>query len=151
MTIAADPPFPPAARWLGFAGLIPFVFGVLAVLFGQSPEQMLIGERMFVVYSAVILSFLGGVRWGAALGAPTWRALLLAVGPSLIAFGALLIDRAIALPLLALAFVIVGAADAMRRPSAAWPEWFRRLRLSLSIGVVALHVLMLYALDARAL
>lgn len=143
---AETPPIPRPAWWLGLAGLIPFLAGLAILLFGATPAQRLVGERLFVYYSATILAFLGGVRWGAALASPSWRALSLAVAPSLIAFGALLLDRRAAVVVLGLTFAVVGAADVARRASPSWPAWYRRLRLTLTVGVVALHVLMLHAL-----
>jgi hypothetical protein len=149
MMTAEPPPIPRPAWWLGLAGLLPFLAGLLILMFGATPAQHLVGERIFVFYSATILAFLGGVRWGAALGNPSWRALSLAVAPSLIAFGALLLDRRAAVVVLALTFAVVGAADAGRRADPAWPAWYRRLRLILTIGVVALHALMLHALSVH--
>ena len=140
---------PPGALWLGYAGLVPFVFGLAALLFGATPAQELVGKRVFVGYSAVILAFLGGVRWGAALSQPQFKPLLLAVGPSLIAFGALLLDPPLALIFLTVSFAVVGAADVLKRTTPQWPHWFALLRMRLSVAVVALHLLMLYLLHAR--
>jgi hypothetical protein len=140
---------PPPALWLGLVGLLPFVAGLFALMFGTTPAQHLVGERLFLYYAATILAFLGGVRWGAALADPTWRSLSLAVAPSLIAFGALLLDIRPALVVLAATFVVVGAADAGRRATIGWPAWYRRLRIMLTVGVVALHGLMLHALYVR--
>lgn len=140
---------PTPAFWLGLAGLLPFIAGLLAVMFGATPAQHLVGERIFLFYGATILAFLGGVRWGAALSRPTWRALSLAVAPSLIAFGALLLDRGPALAALGATFAVVGVADAARRATVEWPGWYRRLRVMLSVGVVTLHLLMAWALHVR--
>jgi hypothetical protein len=140
---------PPPALWLGLAGLLPFLAGLFTVMFGATPAQHLAGERIFLYYAATILAFLGGVRWGAALASPTWRALSLAVAPSLIAFGALLLDPGPALLALGVTFAVVGAADAGRRTTPQWPAWYRRLRIMLSVGVVTLHALMGWALSVR--
>ncbi len=150
MTVVSAEPIPPSAQWLGLAGLVPFVAGLFAVMFGSTPAQHLAGERIFLYYAATILAFLGGVRWGAALASPTWRALLLAVAPSLIAFGALLLDPGPALLVFGVTFAVVGAADAGRRSTPLWPDWYRRLRIMLSVGVVTLHGLMGWALHVRS-
>lgn len=149
MTLSERQRIPAPALILGLAGLLPFLAGLLAVMFGTTPAQHLVGEKVFLYYSATILAFLGGVRWGAALARPSWRALSLAVAPSLIAFGALLIDPFNALLVLASTFAVVGAADAGRKPSADWPDWYRRLRVMLTIGVVTLHALMAWVLHVR--
>jgi hypothetical protein len=149
MTPIPGTSIPRPALILGFAGLVPLAGSLLIVMFGQTPAQHLVGERIFLAYAATILAFLGGVRWGAALANPGWRPLLLAVAPSLIAFGALLLDRDPALAVFALTFAVVGAADVGRRATAEWPAWYRRLRIRLTIGVVALHGLMIWVFHVR--
>ncbi|MCU0754961.1 MAG: DUF3429 domain-containing protein [Xanthomonadales bacterium] len=130
----------------GATGVLPFAAGLLILLFGRNPEQRQFGVELFVVYSAVILSFLGGIRWGVRLPAPDWRDLGLSVMPSLIAAGCLLLEPARALPLLALAFATVGLFDVLRGTHALWPAWFKRLRLHLTLAVVSLHLALIVAL-----
>ena len=134
------------AIWLGHAGLLPFLALLLLALFGGTPAQRQLGLQGFVAYSAVILSFLGGVRWGAALVWPQTRALLLAVLPALIASGLLLLPPREALPLLTVAFAVVGLFDVRRRSAPNWPSWFVRLRLQLSVAVVVMHLTLILAL-----
>ena len=57
---------PSAARWLGFGGLLPFAATASLALY---PALSLndIATRALLAYGAVILSFLGGVRWGIAI------------------------------------------------------------------------------------
>ncbi|MFO1495108.1 MAG: DUF3429 domain-containing protein [Lysobacterales bacterium] len=137
---------PPAAAWLGGAGVIPFVaIATLAVVASDASLREL-ALRAFVAYSAVILSFLGGVRWGAALGEVQWRALALSVAPSLLAFLCLLIPAEHAVKVLALLYAVVGLFDVLRRPSPEWPAWFMKLRARLSGAVVVVHVALLAAL-----
>lgn len=133
------------ARWFGFAGLLPFAAALLLALLGANDTQRALGLQAFVAYAAVILSYLGGIRWGAALGLPGARALALAVAPALLAFGLLLLPPRDALPLFALAFAVVGLFDVLRPVDGHWPGWFRRLRLQLSVGVVTLHLVLLLA------
>ena len=56
---------PPAAKLLGYAGVLPFAALGLAHFFagGAVSAHALQG---FLSYGAVILSFLGGIRWGVA-------------------------------------------------------------------------------------
>lgn len=137
---------PAAPWWLGVAGLLPFSAAALIYLFARSPEQRQIGLQIFHCYSAIILSFLGGVRWGAALVLPSFRLLFSAVMPSLIAAGCLLIPAAYAVPILAVTYFMVGYVDCLRGAHALWPLWFKRLRLMLSVAVVAMHVIVLLAM-----
>lgn len=135
-----------SARLLGLAGLLPFLATLLLTLLARNEQQRALALQAFVAYAAVILSFLGGIRWGAALSAPTPRQFGLAVLPSLLAFGLLLLPPRDALPLFALCFAVVGGFDVLRRADAHWPGWFRALRLQLSVAVVMLHLLLIVLL-----
>lgn len=71
------PPVPRSALWLGLAGLIPFVWGLLTEV---SPALFDLGQRLAgprfvglhvqVFYGSLILSFMSGVLWGFAVRAP---------------------------------------------------------------------------------
>lgn len=130
----------------GVTGVLPFLAGLSIAVAGHTPEQRQFGLDLFVIYGGVILSFLGGIRWGVHLPAPDWRSLGLSVMPSLIAAGCLLLDRHHALPMLALAFAVVGLFDVTRGTHALWPAWFKRLRLHLTLAVVSLHLALIVAL-----
>ncbi len=105
--------------------------------------------RAFVAYSAVILAFLGGVRWGAALGEAEWRPLLQSVLPSVVACLSLLMPAPDALMVLALVYAAIGVFDVMRRPAPEWPAWFMKLRARLSGAVVVIHVALLVAMAGQ--
>ena len=106
---------------------------------------------MLIGYSAVILSFLGGVRWGAAMGHDEVETaprsvevvnaltveLVIAVLPALIAWGALLLPVVPALALLAFSFVVLGLADRIAAQDGRLPAWYGRLRLWLTGGATA--------------
>jgi hypothetical protein len=130
----------------GATGVLPFAAGLVLFIAGRTPAQQQFGLNLFVCYSAVILSFLGGIRWGVRLPAPDWRHLGMSVMPSLIAVGCLLLEARHALPLLALAFAMVGLFDVSRGTHALWPAWFKRLRLHLTLAVVSLHLALIVAL-----
>lgn len=137
---------PASAAWLGGAGVIPFVLTAAgAVVVGEEALRAL-ALQAFVAYSAIILSFLGGVRWGAALSEAGWRPLALSVAPSLIAFAALLLEPVQAIQVLALVYALIGVSHALRRPSPEWPAWFAKLRARLSGAVVVVHIALLAGL-----
>jgi len=140
------PIIPSAPFWLGAGGILPFAGATLIFLFARTPEQRQFGLQAFCVYSAVILSFLGGIRWGAALPAPSSRLLFRAIMPSLIAAGCLLLPPNYAVPLLGASFLMLGWSDSTHVEHALWPRWFKRLRLILSVAVVCLHLVMLLAI-----
>ncbi len=138
----AQPPLPPMAVKLTWAGLLPFL-GALAVwlyaLDATRPDLAAHAEKAFLVYSAVILSFLGGVRWGrvmsAGAAAPGY---VLAVLPSLWAFPALFLSAHWAVLALATGFALALWFDTRADAVPATPG-FRRLRVGISAAVIAAH------------
>ena len=127
---------PKPAVWLGFAGLIPFFLAAAIGLLPAAPLHDL-SLQALLAYGAVILSFLGGIRWGLAIAttepADLFGPLLLSVSPALLGWIALLVSTPIGLVLLALSFAAMLIAD-LRLSTA--PHWYRSLRLPLSIGAV---------------
>ncbi|MEL6978694.1 MAG: DUF3429 family protein, partial [Pseudomonadota bacterium] len=83
---------PTAAAQLGFAGLAPFAFCAAAALLA-APAWSVAAQVGLLLYGAVILSFMGGCRWGfaaAGLGeGPSFAALGISVLPALWAFAVL--------------------------------------------------------------
>jgi len=132
----------PTARWLGFAGVLPFAASALNLHTGW-PLFDGFALQVFIVYSAVILSFLGGIRWGLAARHVTATAgdYVLAIMPSLIAVMAVLLPRpAWQVLLLASGFAAIGALDHWR-PAAGMPRWLHTLRWQLSALVLLTHLL----------
>lgn len=122
---------------LTLAGALPFVACLLATQIWPARSGMALNA--FIAYSAVILSFLGGTRWGAGLlqGAGTAR-YAGAVLPCLLGFAALAMHfrPGWALGLLAAGFVGCWWRD---RHDPAWPAGYRRLRDLITAIVVTLH------------
>ena len=137
MTIGGTKSIPKPALILGFMGLLPFVsMACIAVI--QSPE---IDRRIinnFLFYGAIILSFLGGVRWGIAINdtassLPLFRPLFVSVIPSLVAWVACLVAEETGLLILSVGFCLMLHAD-YKLPGA--PNWYLRLRIPLSFVVL---------------
>lgn len=134
-----------AAQRLGYAGLLPFA--ALAVWLAAIPldhpwREMNI--RLLVGYAAVVLSFLGGLRWGVATAERDPRAthaFAIGVLPAIGGWVALFLPPHIAFVLLAVAFAAHGAWDALSGPSGAIPDWYARMRIHLTVGVVAAMLL----------
>ncbi|MBV0932914.1 DUF3429 domain-containing protein [Marinobacterium weihaiense] len=124
------------AHWLGYAGLIPFI----GLTLGMSLHPLT--TVAFTTYSAVILSFLGGIHWGVALSRPEWSTpsrLCLCMLPSLLGWLALL------LPMPATLIVLIGSY-------LSWWLWdrtqldqpdYRRLRMHLTAVAVLCHLVWL--------
>lgn len=78
----------PKSPWvIGLFGLLPFYGALAGTQFAPSPYDG-VSTTVFYAYGAIILSFLGGTRWGFEIGArpegPGFFTLLFSVLPSLI-------------------------------------------------------------------
>ncbi len=134
---------PKAALALGAAGAIPFVAGAAALAAGL-PVPFFQGEggrEALVIYAVAILSFLGGVRWGIAIGydepAKAARDFCVAVVPALVGWVAAMLPAPTDLWVLAAAFLALGLMDYGLTCREVAPLWYGRLRLILT-GVVTL-------------
>lgn len=148
MTLLSDEPIqpeqtpPPPANWLGYTGLIPFVAAAIGILVFRSNSEMqaLMGMAL-LVYGAIILSFLGGIRWGAALNMRDkqgqMRQLCLSVLPALLGWICVLLPSpAIAMIALAVGFTGQLYFDLHSTALEQLPRWFGRLRVHLTIGAI---------------
>jgi hypothetical protein len=136
---------PEPARLLGYAGLIPF-FGLAGLSGFLSEPHASMAQAWLTGYGAVILSFMGGCRWGfaaAGLGdGPSFAPLAISVLPSL--YGWAVVS---ALPFtpaalaLAVGFFALYVADVRLTRERGAPVWWRALRLPLSAGAAGALVL----------
>jgi Protein of unknown function (DUF3429) len=133
---------PLAALLLGLAGAVPFVVLTAAIVLGM---PRLFGFPVFtalIAYGAVILSFLGGVRWGWAMREDARVQAVqftLSVVPSLIGWIALLLPPVQALSLTLLAMLALGISDVAAAQFQRLPPWYGKLRLLLS-AIVSLSL-----------
>jgi len=136
---------------LGLAGLLPFMAGAAAAWLAPVAWQAM-AIPAFLYYSAVILSFLGGVQWGVAMslepaGSDGFRArLLLSMAPSLIAWPALLLHPLIGAWVLVAGFLLVRLHECGRGSRELLPGWYQSLRTLLTVVVVACHGLVIWRL-----
>jgi len=144
MTSTPRSPLPNGVTLLTWSGVLPFAASLVVALTWHSGRGIALAA--FIGYGAVILSFLGGARWGRGLGAGLGTARYVeSVMPSLLGFAALLIahQAATALLLLLLGFITWLAID-LRDP--LWSAAYKRLRLGITAVVVVLHVAWLFLL-----
>ncbi len=137
----SDQRIPRNAALLGYAGVIPFAVlaAVYTLGFEFAGRDVLFG---LVAYGAVILSFLGGIRWGSAVATGNGRPIGLgfSVLPSLWAFFFLWWgDSSTAAWGMFAGFVLLGLADGFF-VAPGLPAWMRRLRLRLTAAVAACHL-----------
>jgi len=129
-------PIPRVCLVYGLLGLIPFLAPPVAALVW--PVSASFAGHTLAVYGGLILSFLGGGRWGLAIleRRPNVRIIGLSMLPTLAALALLLAPpsaRALQLCGLAAALAADGAWDI--RASQA-PAWYPRLRGLLTGGAV---------------
>ena len=143
------------AHSLGFAGLVPFV--LLSVgCWIVHPDWLGILIRGQLAYGISILSFLGGIHWGAALTSTqltmnqTRRALIWGVTPSLIALLAAKALLGLGFAVLTIGFVTAYLIDKRLYRWYGVPDWFIRLRFQLTCVVVAALTLTFIAFNVRS-
>lgn len=137
---------PPAAVRLGYAGLLPFFAGALLCLPLAGPYRAF-GITLLMGYGSIILSFMGGVHWGAAMmrDDATMDALGKSVAPSLVALLAFIVGGPSGLVILSLGFAGLLAWDESETKIGHVPAWYPLLRrpltalvgLSLITGAIA--------------
>lgn len=142
---------PPAARFLGYAGLLPQIACVLAAWFGP-PEWRWSALAIGWGYAALIASFLGGLWWGLAAGspdkgrrAPQWL-WVASVMPSLIALATYL-PWVFGSPwpgpsLYVLGGTIIASLLVDYRLVTVRPVWWMSLRVPLSLGLGSATILL---------
>ena len=127
---------PPVVLFYGVAGLIPFLACPVATVI--APDFRWQFTESLLWWSAIILSFLGGARWGAAVQAasPPPRLIGLAMLPSIAGWLILLLPakyRVVQLLALAAALLLHLVWDWR---SDGLPGWYGRLRMTLTAGAV---------------
>lgn len=144
---------PAAAKLLGGAGALPFLLGAAGGWMLPSPWAGLSLDAL-VFYGVVILSFLGAVHWGAALGGAAlgdaadsdrlWRRLGWGVTPALIAWTAAMMTAVPALVTLILGIGLAYVVDLRARDRDELPGWYLEMRrwltavATLSLGAALL-------------
>jgi hypothetical protein len=130
-------PIPRPVLIYGLLGLIPFL--APAAVAGLRPAWAGPALGIEAAYAALIISFLGGARWGLAIGrpAPGLGTTSLSMLPTLAALALLSLPgprRYVQLVGLATVLVLQWVWDL--RASASAPPWFARLRTLLTVGAV---------------
>lgn len=135
-----DPAVARIALTIALAGLAPFaviplwLIGIDAAHPWWTPAIMLLTG-----YGALILSFLGGIRWGLAIAgraAHGRRDIAIGAVPALVGWAALAIPAPQTFAVLAVAFAAHGAWDSLAVHSGRAPRWFGRLRILMTLPAV---------------
>lgn len=126
------------ANRLTWAGVVPFIVTAIVGAIGAWQYELL---NVFLVYSAVILSFLGGIHWGLVMSGKLERAqgsLIICMLPSLVAWAAYAFLPALwALGVLGLMYLFWLNYDLGRIRD----TWYQNLRRPVTFVVVGSHFL----------
>ena len=138
-----DTSLSPAARLLGYAGLLPQI--LCLIIAGLRLEYEYIALACGFAYAAAIFSFLGGVWWGQAISSGKARAdaYLLSVLPSLLAVGLFLpwtLGWDWSGPALLYLGTLILLSPLIDRRLAFAKTDFLKLRIHLSLGLGALTI-----------
>jgi len=150
-----DPLDPPrAAALLGYAGAIPFITTAVIIFFLYPREEAQVVLTYQIAYGAVILSFLGGIRWALAMLFPEdpqlLKRLTFSVVPSLVGWIALLIPPVWGLIVLIVSFWVQAASDSRASRMHEAPRWYGGYRIRLSILVIGALVLSVVGIVVRS-
>lgn len=120
---------------LGLAGLLPFLGTSVGLWLTNDADFLRVG----VLYAAVILSFLGGIQWGAALRGREGEGLRLvwSVIPSLLAWGGVIAGPLAGTLVIAGGVLLAWLYELQPAIARDLPVWYRRLRHLLTAGVLA--------------
>jgi hypothetical protein len=142
-----DRRIPRPALTLGLAGLLPFLWSAATHLSptlmgwaGQWLPPMFVGAYVGITYGTVILSFMSGVLWGFATraeGTEAAAAYALSVIPALWVFFMVTDATTNSVIYLAAGFVGLLLLDAMYSAWGLAPRWWLRLRVMLTVVVLA--------------
>lgn len=139
-------PLPQVMYWLGYGGLIPFFILTVALLLDISlplPEAFRL-DWWLAAYAAIVLTFIGAIHWGVALGmqdnladAELGKLLLFSVIPSVVAWFSLLLPINIALLVLGVLTILAYVADSILLFDKLTSS-YQKMRLHLTVIVTLL-------------
>ncbi|WAP67836.1 DUF3429 domain-containing protein [Jiella pelagia] len=128
---------------LALFGLVPFV--IMTGLLAYAGREFIAYPQLILAltgYSATILAFLGGIRWGFSL-APAHQAigtLVASVVPSLLGWALLFAPSPYVFAGFGVGFAATGLWDVLSARRGDLPGWFGRLRLVLSSVVTLCQI-----------
>lgn len=128
---------PCSVAWLGYGGLLPFLFLALASLLAGHHAPML-SDALFA-YGAIILSFIGALHWGFAMtlsglsDKQRTASFVWSVIPALLAWPAILFSPPLSGGVLIPGFLLHYWQDSRLNATTNLPLWYLPLRLRLTV------------------
>lgn len=141
------------AWYLSIVSLLPFVLISLTLLFLNSENAAVAPIfSVFRTYSALMLSFLGGIRWGHIIRedneSTEVKSMVFSVLPALVAWLTLLVPQEYApvtLLILLIAFCAHGAWDSFAGNSDKLPKWYSTLRIKMTLTIAVCHIAVFFS------
>ncbi|MGX5913480.1 DUF3429 domain-containing protein [Aliidiomarina sp. Khilg15.8] len=131
---------------LAWGGVAPFIISAALGVIGLWQD---IALQAFLVYSAVILSFLGGIHWGLAMGErlsqPQGRLVICMIPPLLAWCSVAFFTPLIALVVLALFYLLWLKYDL----NSVDDDWYQKMRRPITFVVAGCHFLWFIALASE--
>lgn len=128
---------PAMALVLGLAGIVPFAGGAIGTWINPDPVMYGFFITLVLTYGAVILSFLGGVRWGAVVNSVhRTPEIAFSVAPSLAGWISLLMPPVVGVSVLIGGFLLQALWDVTGVHTGRLPDWYGRLRMGLTTMVI---------------
>ncbi len=142
---------PSMALALGLLGLTPFIIGGVGVWLSVLGDLRFALPLITIAYACLIASFLGGVRWGAAMqnnmAEKLPRHMVMAIVPTLLALVAFMLPLPQAFTLLIVLFVAQAVLDIYSAREGDMAAWYAPLRLVLtSVASLAMTSLLFHSL-----
>lgn len=125
------------AKFLGYAGLVPFV--TFSIGSWITLPYISDAVQILIAYAAIILSFMGAIHWGQAMSRASQqhsKYFIASVIPALTAWIALLLPDSLALIVLLCGFIALFTYDRAVKISQAFPDWYIPMRKTLTLVVV---------------
>ena len=153
MSSENDSKIPTPALVLGVAGLAPFFAGAVGLWLFDSAPRREATLQLLLTYCAVILAFMGAIHWGMVMIRSEYATrgpMIRAVLPALLAWAALALPPLASMAAFLIGFPAVLAMDLHAVNSGLAPRWYRRLRIPLTLAVVACLGTAMAALGSRS-
>ena len=138
------------AAWaLALCGFLPFAALAFALfLTGRGSALTGLLADAFKMWSAILLSFLAGIRFGMVLDKAGMqpRQMAIPAAPSVVGWLSLFLPDVFCLPVLMVAYCAQGAWDSISAFRGEAPVWYGNLRIAMTLLVAAAHAVALAAI-----
>lgn len=126
------------SKFLGYAGLLPFV-ALLILNFFQQHDWQINLQQAFSFYSAIILSFVAGTLWQKNHHPIDVSRQILSNAISLLAFACLLMPLKNALVLLPIGYLLLLIFESLFFDTNVDSDVYFKMRIRLTLSVIFLH------------